>query len=292
MNFQLKLPPVAIGGIGGSGTRLIADIIQAAGFFIGETLNHPLDNLYFTLLFKRPDWVKRFPSTEEIDIAIHLFQKAMTQGLHGKLSSSEIAYLEYLATLHNAAKSPTGADRLIAQKIISSNAPDFSSHVGWGWKEPNTHIFLPEIARKIKNIRYIHVVRNGLDMAYSKNQQQLRNWGEYINNEPPAVNAAQASLSLDYWIKANQRAIQLGDSLLPNRFLLVNYDKLCSEPTTEIPRIIEFLEAKLSTHTIQEMNEMVAPISVGRYQNHDTTVFTQHQLDAVTELGFDIETNR
>ena len=53
------LGPVAIGGVGGSGTRLIAQLLREAGFYLGGDLNPALDNRWFTLLFKRPDWYER-----------------------------------------------------------------------------------------------------------------------------------------------------------------------------------------------------------------------------------------
>src|SRR5690348_1121191 len=45
--------PVAIGGVGGSGTRVVASFLQMLGYFLGDDLNSELDNLWFTLLFKR-----------------------------------------------------------------------------------------------------------------------------------------------------------------------------------------------------------------------------------------------
>ena len=53
---QLLDGPVAIGGVGGSGTRVVAEVLKCLGFYLGSLLNSSLDNLWFTLLFKRPDW--------------------------------------------------------------------------------------------------------------------------------------------------------------------------------------------------------------------------------------------
>src|SRR5580658_3856252 len=44
---------VAVGGVGGRGTRLGAALLQILGYYIGDDLNESLDNLWFTLLFKR-----------------------------------------------------------------------------------------------------------------------------------------------------------------------------------------------------------------------------------------------
>ena len=43
-------PLVAIGGIGGSGTRAVAQIMQNAGLHMGHDLNVSLDDLAFTTL--------------------------------------------------------------------------------------------------------------------------------------------------------------------------------------------------------------------------------------------------
>ena len=52
-------PPLVIGGLGGSGTRVVADIVLAQGWYLGQDLNRAKDNLLFTLLFKRPYWRKQ-----------------------------------------------------------------------------------------------------------------------------------------------------------------------------------------------------------------------------------------
>jgi len=43
--------PIVIGGIGGSGTRVVVSLLQAAGVFMGSRLNGSLDLLDFVPLF-------------------------------------------------------------------------------------------------------------------------------------------------------------------------------------------------------------------------------------------------
>ena len=50
--------------------------------------------------------------------------------------------------------------------------------LGWGWKIPGNFYILKQLAERYPNLKYIHSLRNGLDMAFSKNQNQLNNWGE------------------------------------------------------------------------------------------------------------------
>lgn len=68
--------PVAIGAIGGSGSRVLARIIQAAGISIGANLNSAFDNLEFTARFKTtqivnlpdPDFFARLPEFEALSL--------------------------------------------------------------------------------------------------------------------------------------------------------------------------------------------------------------------------------
>src|SRR3954462_15420057 len=56
LSQQLKpdpsAPVAAIGGIGGSGTRVVAGIVNELGFEFAPDLSDALDTLWFTLVFK------------------------------------------------------------------------------------------------------------------------------------------------------------------------------------------------------------------------------------------------
>ncbi len=44
---------IAIGGLGGSGTRVVSQILQRAGLFFGNNQNNALDTLAFNLFFNQ-----------------------------------------------------------------------------------------------------------------------------------------------------------------------------------------------------------------------------------------------
>ena len=125
----------------------------------------------------------------------------------GNFTAQEIFRLKDLAR----------ADRLqhpsdwLTERAIRMRLPAEPKPGGpWGWKEPNTHLLLPYLVRRFPDMRYIHVVRHGLDMAFSSNQNQLATWGEQFQipaDLPPPVR------SLRYWIAAQRRARDLGTAL-------------------------------------------------------------------------------
>ena len=67
---------IAIGALGGSGTRAIAEVLIQSGIYMGDDLNGPNDNLIFTRLFKNPDWYRNSSDSQKQKRMI-LFEKYM-----------------------------------------------------------------------------------------------------------------------------------------------------------------------------------------------------------------------
>lgn len=234
--------PIAIGGVGGSGTRLAAEILNELGFYIGTSLNSALDNLWFTILFKRPRWYSEPPPHSELCRAIILFRRAMIEGLSANVTQSEAALIRALAEEGESFLRPTGARREDGEHLIGSVGYDRSRYIGWGWKEPNTHVFLEALCRELEGLKYIHVIRHGLDMAFSTNRQQAMNWGRWFGLEEERTRKLDAGAMLDYWISANENAIRTGTTLLRERFFLLSYDDFLQTPYDEVTRLLGFLD--------------------------------------------------
>lgn len=279
-DFNL-FPFVAVGGLGGSGTRVVAQILQKMGFYLGPALNPQLDNLLFTLLFKRRDWIGTFPADAEIERMIGIFATAMHDGVDRafeRLAPGEVDAL--FEKTHGM-----GVDRSSFEAILSSRSPNLKEYSGLAWKEPNTHVFLPQLAQQFPNMKYIHVIRNGLDMALSGNRQQLVNWGSHFGiQEIEGVSREQ--IQLKYWLAANLRAIELGQSILSQRFFLLNYDALCLSFESELYRLQDFLERQLSGAEISLLSNNIAPESIGRFREAAPQLFTRQEREAVQRLGF------
>lgn len=224
---------VALGGIGGSGTRLGATILQALGYFIGDDLNGPLDNLWFTLLFKRRSVL--LETRADFDALYAMFAQRMRG--EGILSDEQRRRIERLASIerhqHPREWLAERARSFLAKTDQSSAARPF------GWKEPNSHIVLDRLLEADPALRYIHFLRNPLYMAYSDNQAQLHNWGPVFLDREIAVGPAD---SLAYWCAAHRRMTDFS-RLWPERILIVDYDRLVAAPRPELDAIMRFLGA-------------------------------------------------
>lgn len=271
-----NISPIAIGALGGSGTRVVAEILIQAGIFMGDNLNDANDNLTFTCLFKRSEWYLNSHKKDRIR-HLQVFEKLMTRQkltVDERVIYSKAYFTNWNYTLKNKVKAPF--KRKQSQQYIA-----------WGWKEPNTHHYIKDLNEVFPNLRYIHVIRNGLDMAFSGNLQQLKNFGENYDIQLPSNKEKIPVAQMEYWIKANQHAIFLAKKTLGRRFYLLKFEDLCSNPGATIKNLFHFLNINLQETIIQQLSKLPnQPNSSGRYQNADLSIFSDEQLWGLQRLGY------
>lgn len=287
--------PIVVGGIGGSGTRVIASIFNTFHVFIGEDLNPPLDNLTYTLLFKRPKWFQNHQKdTKLLRRGLQILEKSMINN-----KAYTVAELNYLfdATVymikygHNNLRQGTGSwpfHRL--KNIFFQRHNRLTDYAAWGWKEPNAHLLLENMNAYFPDFKYIHTTRHGLDMAFSNNQQQLYNWGEMFGVETPKRNEDIPTASFRYWVEVNRHILELKEKLGEEKVFFLNFDKLCADPNTEIQKLIDFLNIEV-THEqfIHACSIPVRPKTTGRYKKKDTSVFNKEDIDFLKSINFEIQ---
>ena len=284
--------PVIIGGVGGSGTRVVAEIVRHLGFYIGEDLNQASDNLWFLLLFKRPRWFQRARHDQnKIFTGLSLLSTAMHHRAVPQWSELRFlmgAVFEIAIFGHNHQGDGRGLWPFVRAWNMIARPPNKAlSQSRWGWKEPNSHIYLEYLAGYFSNIKYIHTIRHGLDMAFSENQQQLFNWGPIIGLELPQSKADEPVASLKYWIKSNRRVTEIGRKLGDQKFLEVNFDRMCLSPESEIQKIVSFLNIVPDAETRAVLCRIPQkPESLGRYRSRDISRFDQADLEELENLGF------
>ena len=282
----MHLPPVAVGGVGGSGTRVIASLLARLGFHIGSDLNEEYDNLWFTLLFKRIDLWPIAAHEKDLDEAVKFLLNAMV--LNQPWSPAQVSRMEDIGR----AGRPGHPAAWLAKRVSSlAQAVPATEPLGpngrWGWKEPNTHIVLPALVARIPGLKYIHVMRHGVDMAFSRNQNQLAFWGEAMLGRKPDLESPRDSLS--YWCEVSRRTRAVADNQLKDRFLLLDFDRLCKSGEPELDQLLHFLSIDSANVDRQSLLTMIrVPESAGRFRQHDLAVFRQEDLAYVRSLGYQL----
>lgn len=273
------LNPVVIGAIGGSGTRIVAKILKEIGYDFGHDLNVSEDNLSFTYLFKYLEILSA--TDEQFELLLKIFIKSM-QGR--ALTTLEKEVFTGMNHLHQGRFNEAWCSERV--KEIENRAYHGGISEKWGWKEPNTHIVLDRLIQHLPKMKYIHVIRNGLDMAYSQNQIQAALWGKHFTGEAYQESPAY---SLKYWCAVHRRVLNLGEKM-GSGFLLLNFDEFCLKPQENIRRLVRFLNLEIPESDLNALVDLVKrPESLGRFRKYRTDIFSKGDIDFVRQLGFNTD---
>jgi hypothetical protein len=270
--------PVAIGGIGGSGTRVVAAFLDMMGYYLGDDLNDAKDNLWFTLIFKRRSILVE--GDPDFRALVSLFCSRMS----GKTTISAQERTRILG-LADKERLQHSTDWLSERASSFCNGTTSKHpHQPWGWKEPNTHIVIDRILGILPELRYIHIVRHPLDMAVSNNQNQLQNWGPIFLNHDVTI---EPRLSLSYWCAAHRRVVDFM-RCWSERTMMIDFDSLCAKPDPYCALIGKFLGANVSDEALSHFrNYLVHPGSSGRFSGKvDLKQFDPADLTYVAEIGY------
>ena len=295
--FEPDQGPVVIGGVGGSGTRVVVEIMRRLRVYTGSELNKAGDNKWFSLLCKLPRWDldPEGPDAARAERALTVFEKAMT-GLLVPTRKDRRTIAAVVRRCSAFAKQGDLSDdrsdawlNHVAGTLERSQegVPDQSPL--WGWKEPNSHLLLPHLRAHFGDrLRYVHVVRNGIYMAHSPNQAQPLRWGPLFGIEGGL--SAEPVRSLDFWIASNTLAIERGRTMPEGHFLLVNHDDLCASPREGVRRFVEFLGIETPGALMDELMALPNPPRPLEFTAEQMRQeFGEERLAKVRELGFSLD---
>ena len=295
--FDSTQGPVVVGGVGGSGTRLVADMMRQMGVYTGSDLNDFGDNLWFTLLCKLPRWDLDATSADAKSVAASIFvlEKAMTGELLPKRADRDVISAVVARCASWYERDPLNDDNPLAWLRERASSLRRSRHhvpdgaTLWGWKEPNSHLFLPHLHRHFgSRFRYVHVIRNGVYMAHSQNQLQLRRWGSRFGIVDVGPSPSPVA-SLDYWIASNELAITRGRSMPPGAYLLLNYDDLCAAPRDGIAQFVHFLGLEQTETLSKKLAALPKPLRAPEVTLQELRQeFGDARIEKVREMGFSI----
>ena len=230
---QHAFPPVVVGGIGGSGTRVVVQLLQAAGLCMGKRLNASLDLL---------DFVPQF------EAHVPAILNAVRSPTYDLTDLGTVERSGVMAACHAI---------IHALEQQAEGRP-------WGWKNPRIIYLLPFIQAVAPQMRFVQVVRDGRDMALSGNQNQLRSYGRYILGDDATDPVAAAR----FWQVVNLAVAAWSRRHLPGRHLCLRYEDLLLHPAQTAARLLDFIAAPaLAPATLERWQAgLRASPGMGRWQ--------------------------
>jgi hypothetical protein len=231
IEINLMKGPYIIGATGGSGTRVAARIIRHGGVCLGTNLNLSEDAMDFGVFSDR--WINRFVKAD-IEQRTKVLEREMKKDLESVL------------------------EKHLGIEVRRDHLRP------WGWKEPRSIYLLPFWRRQFPSLKFLHIIRDGRDMAFSSNQQQLTKHGRVLLDWRERL-MSRPSRSMLLWSRINTMAADYASQHLAGQYLPVRFEDLCAEPVREILRIFEFFELTGDAAAIAR-REVAPPVSLGRWR--------------------------
>jgi hypothetical protein len=134
----------------------------------------------------------------------------------------------------------------------------------WGVKVPRSILMLRYWHAAFPGLRFVHVVRDGLDMAYSRDRNQLRMVGDLVLDRAER-RLGEIEQAIAYWQRVNLEAADYGQRRLPGRYLLVRFEDLCARPSEAYARVRDLVGGRRAAPD-EIAAEVRAPASIGRWR--------------------------
>ncbi len=151
----------------------------------------------------------------------------------------------------------------------------------WGWKEPRSIFLVPFLARALPGLRLLHLVRDGRDLAFSKNQNQPRKHADtFLGSESEKPDAPTRSIEL--WNAVNLKAAEAAETELGERYLRIRFEDLCAEPEPVIAGVLRFLELEGDPEELAD--EVQPPPTLGRWREADPALVQELEQIAAPAL--------
>jgi hypothetical protein len=150
----------------------------------------------------------------------------------------------------------------------------------WGVKVPRNILMLPFWQQMFPELSFVHVIRDGLDMAYSKDRNQLRMVGDLVLTSEE-LSLPESLRAIAYWKRVNLMAAAYGEDHLGPRYLRLRFEDLCADPKwayEQLRRFLELRDGPMPPVAIE--NEVVSPASIGRWREHP-----EQEIERLLDIG-------
>lgn len=275
--------PLVIIGMHRSGTRLLADILDRLGVFMGADQQADSESVTFMLINESIFHQCGAFWSEPMSAHFVLAQPELQERLAASARAALAAQLGNYLGRSGLRPGPTAAE----------TRP-------FGWKDPRNTFTLPVWRQVFPNLRALHIIRHGVDVAASlarRHAEALRSaTGEsvpsaltVIKDQALGVLSSRRGWTLEealtmweqYVEKARLESADLGD-----RVLEVRFEDLLAQPEEVMPRIARFCGVRAP----EERKLMPGLVESGRAfafrRDPELAAFAEHVRDILERYGY------
>lgn len=245
--FSALPPPVVVFNKSHSGSRLLARLMAASGVFMGADCNESADALPVLKL------VRYF-----------------VEHYHPDASA-----------LWDGARPPDGALLGLVEGVFADHLRGHDGVQPWGWKLCETVYALPLIAFLFPGARFVHLIRDGRDVAFSDHVAPVEPFWQKVFVDAVGVGRwrglaygtmARIGYRLDaprynmqHWCNSVSLGRRYG-AMLRERYLEVRYEALCRDFAAEAGRVLAFAGAPDAAVGIAALRGEVSLDGIGKFR--------------------------
>ncbi len=230
-----KESPVVVMARGHSGTRVLAWAIEKLGIRMGATRDVPTGDVQdrrFSRAIKKicRATLHQPPTAEPHGRLLRMFHHRLTR------------YLEWLGERPG----------------------------GWGWKFPETYLIPNYVAATFPQARYIHMVRDGRDVAFKQHltDDPNRRLGRRLLRHLDALDKShhvQAALSWDFQLRRYEQFVHYAQPAV----LTITYESFCRDPLGSMQEVCGFLGRDMTDECRDYLLAEVRPEKIAQYRHED-----------------------
>ena len=241
--FEGLSRPVVIFNKSHSGSRLLAELVEEAGVFMGAHQNESRDSL------------------DMLELVRHLV----------------LAYYPDYGALWDGRSAGDLALPRIARDALERHLQGYPGDGAWGWKLCETGYILPVVDFLFPGARYIHLIRDGRDVAFSDhhapneafwrkvyfNTDRIRSWQRLPMTWKDYRRRSHVYNAV-HW--ANSVLVGRAQGMmLRDRYLEVRYEDLCLDFERTAGRVLGFIGAPDPSRAIARLRPRVRMDRVHKY---------------------------
>jgi hypothetical protein len=263
------MEPLILLGMHRSGTSLMVRLLADLGIHMGTWLSRDAESVHFQRLNRRiyretrSRWgeVERLLSAMQSEVFVGRHAEEMRRALFQKHS-----FLDRRPVLEDFFGSE------LWPKIERGEA------FPWGWKDPRTALTFPIWLQVFGQARWLHVLRNGIDVAISLHRRSEKQRLKLRNRLLPTFDYSPATLDFGYsfrlWETYVSFVLEHKDLIAPDRYLEVRYEELLAEPQVQLARVLAFMG-----HSVEEEALGAAARRIDRSRLDNRTYATSYSQE-------------
>lgn len=232
-----RQPPVVVMGRGHSGTRLLAGILVHLGVEMGTDLT-------------------RHRSGDVLDRSFQQHIRKVAVRCVDPRRAGETGFME----LNRFKKAAFGYYR----RLDPGPRP-------WGWKFPETYLVGPYVRATFPTARYIHLLRDGRDLAFKAHLTDLprHRLARAILRQQRALKDPRHLQAAKSWALQVELFDRFGRKLGADQLLEVRFEKLLAAPGEEANRICRFLGLEMTADCCRYLERVIDPVRASQYLRED-----------------------